>query len=489
MSSMKWMFWVLIVLLASFAGRAAQAQEVQLAFDEAGRLVVLEAREAGRLGLFGEYAGFIEARLFGQPDGAAVLEILHKPAREVVRVRQPLTAAELAALRARIAAQRAAAPEPAVLDQSGRPRLLKQAALASLFFYGPALPFILGVEEPGAVGGLYLMGASAGFFGPFFLTRDVPVTEGATALAGTGAAFGALHGLGLMALAGADDLSGRAYVTAAVGLSVAEAVAGFRYAARHGLTAGDAGVISTGGTYGATMGLLSSVLLLAEVEDAAVGLRAAAGLGLAGSAAGLYAGRRLSRMEPYTEGDVTVLGTAGGLGFYTTAAALELTDVSSPRLGAALLMAGTTAGMAVGRRLSHDVDFTRGQGVFLSLGTLAGGLFGAGLATIIEGDASASGPGGVSYGPDGDPIYVEDEALFEGGDALYLGLSAAGAMAGFGLMYRIYAGEARAAHRAARGLGALRIRVHPEGVLHGLRHGPAVPTPRPVSLFSLQAAL
>jgi len=100
----------LLATLALGAG-GLRAQEVQVPVDEAGRIQVITAELARRLGLFAEVEGFREARLFQLPDGTFLLEITSGRGNQLQRDRRPLSAADAAAFRSDLTA-RASPPEP-----------------------------------------------------------------------------------------------------------------------------------------------------------------------------------------------------------------------------------------------------------------------------------------------------------------------------------------------------------------------------------------
>jgi hypothetical protein len=387
---------------------AAAQQEVQVALDEEGRVEVVDARLAQRLGLFVDrYPGFQEARLFlVLPDSTYVLEVTRVHEDRTVRERVPLAAAEAAELR-RDVAERIGARAPAVgLDQEGRARLLGGTALMGLAFYGWAVPTILDVDEPRTEVALYMLTAGASFFGPWIATRDRTVTRSMADLGFYGATRGAIHGLLLHeALAGETASARRERTETAAALigSIGGAVAGYWWARDGRLDLADARTIGLGGDAGLLYGLGT-----AHLVDA--GSRAAAGLAVAGSGAGLAIGRALADRRPYAPGDVSVLTTGGLLGAYTAIAVMDWTGTERSRAYTAAAMAGGLAGFTAADRLVRHTDFPEGQGRLIGLGTVAGGLVGLGLAYLVTGDEA-------------------DDAT------LFLTASSLGALAGFAVTY------------------------------------------------------
>jgi hypothetical protein len=105
------------------------------------------------------------------------------------------------------------------------------------------------------------------------------------------------------------------------------------------------------------------------------------GLGIAG---GYYAGKRRN----YSTGDVYIVETAGLLGTYLAAAPLIVFEPDDPRLIAGALLVGASAGFLLGDRLVLGKEASRGQGILISLGTVAGGLIGMGLGFLVYPEGS-----------------------------------------------------------------------------------------------------
>lgn len=391
--------WLRPVLLAlAFVLGSAQlaaAQEVQLSFDRAGTIQVLDAQRAERMGLFvDEYPGFQEARLFQAGDSVR-LEILSRRDGTVIRTTRILSPAQLGDLRDRLAMPPAAvAVAPSA---NARTLLLASSTLLGLTVYGPALPIAFDVDDTKSATALYMATASASFFIPWILTSNVTP---AMAQAGYyGSTRGFLHGAALHYLiAGGDDddcnFEDCTYVrnTLASGVlgGVAEGVAGYLWARNTNMTGGEANATSLGGDWGLLNGFGLAVVtgISDEGSNEDDHDRATTTLGLAGAAGGMGLGRILSEDRDYTYGDVEVMSTAGLLGTYVGWA---IADEASGRQKAemAATMAGSIVGIAIGDRLVADNDFTYGQAALVRLGTLAGGLLGAGTGVLLESESSS----------------------------------------------------------------------------------------------------
>jgi hypothetical protein len=367
---------------------AAAQQEVQVPIDEQGRIQVLDAATASRLGLFiDQYPGFHEGRLLLQlPDSAYVFEVTTVRSGQTARERLPRTAAEVAELRREVTAQMAVRSPAALLDQEGRGSLLATTTLLGLGFYGWGLPIALNVQNDETAVSLYMLTGGASFFVPWMLTSRATVSRGMADLAGWGATRGIVHGLVLHELiAGPEDLDHwedtdeRGEVALALAGSVAEGIIGYSFARGRRLEVGQAKSIGLGGDVGLGYGAGLAYMV-------GGGHRATAAGALAGSALGVVGGNRYGRLRSPTPGDVSVLLTAGLLGAYTGVTVIEWTDTESGRLVTSAALAGGAAGLAIGDRLVTPARLTEPQARLVGLGTLAGGALGFGVAYLLVGE-------------------------------------------------------------------------------------------------------
>lgn len=469
------MFRLHVVLLALLLGAlvpsAARAQEVQVPLDESGRIEVVDAALAARLGLFADRAGFREARLFQGPDGAFVLEVTSVRGGRTVRERTPMTAEQVRELRAQVGSRAAERAPRALLNQEGRYLLLSQSTLLGVGFYGWALPYVLDVEEAPAFT-LFTLTAGASFFLPYVLTEGQPVTYGMANLSRYGATRGLAHGALLSRLVQGDEeectyIDGdvvycdddfgedRAEVATMLLASVAEGVGGYLWARGERMTAGTANAVATGGDFGLAAGLATA--FLAGTDD--IGERATAAITLPVAAAGVVAGRAVAARRDYTWGDVDLIYTGGALGAFSGAALSEMVGLEE-KPTVVLGMAGAAAGLYLGDRLVRGTDFTVSQAALNRLGTLAGGLVGAGVGVLVSED-------------DPTPAFV--------GAALGAGL-------GYFATYRSLVPAAREQRgESVASAGGWKVRIAPEGVLGmvaGDRLRSAASEPAPLLVFS-----
>lgn len=451
-------FLALAVTTLLVAGPAQAQQEFPVPMDREGRIEVVDARLAERLGIFTDrFAGFQEARLWLQvPDSTYILEVAAVREGRRLRERVPLSAIEADELRDDIS-RRIAIRAPATgVEREGRAALVGGATVLGLAFYGWAVPVMFDVDEATTATGLYMLTAGSAFFGPWMGTRNRSVTRGTAYLSNYGARRGILHGLlAHMLVTGGDEASDpdsdiRGEVASAMAFSVAEGLTGYAVARERGLDFGTTRTIGMAGDFGMLQGL--GLALLTEPSD-----QAGAGLVLAGAAAGLALGYPIARRRRYSAGDVTVVSAAGYLGAYT---GLALVDMFEPDINdgsdggrwyAAGGMAGTVAGLLVGDRLVRPTEFSEGQGWLIALGTVAGGAVGLGGAYLLVGDTEDSGDSRV-----------------------YLAASSVGAMAGYGITFRSLAPDAQ---RAESGMEAFDVQVNPVGAALALSGSAGRPGP------------
>jgi hypothetical protein len=367
---------------------AATAQERQVPFDSAGRVMVIDARMAEAAQLFTHVRGFREARLYQHMDGAYTLEVRYVEDGQELIVRDFLSEGDHRSLQERVESYLVTQPRIG-LDQSGRPYLLRRTAGMAYLVWGPSMVGALDIEDGGTATAIALLTGSAGFVVPYLMTRDQPVPMPAARLAFSGSTLGYAHGLALSAAVAGEHISAQGAFATALVFSLGEAYAGYRYGLNPNVTEGTARLMTTGGWFGLGIGSMVGMLTfrdidnLDQVEDSDRELRTMAALGLAGSVAGVYAGNRFAQGNDYTLGDASVLATAGGLGAYTGITAAVLAEPSF-KGGVGLVLVGTSAGLATGYALTKTTNFTASQANYIDLATGAGFLLGAGISQLVS---------------------------------------------------------------------------------------------------------
>lgn len=449
----KTFLFVIVVFSLSLA-TVSNAQEVLVPIDAEGKLEFIDAKLEKELGLFPEYRNFQDARLFQISDTSFVLEIHYQPEERVLKVRLPLSTKEVSEFRWKVTRRIREEKPRVVLDQEGRTKLLAGTLTLSLGYYGWALPYTLDVDDSKSFLAIYMLTSGAGFFIPLSLTKDMRVTDAAATLSLYGGTRGILHGMSLYELFGGEDESERGLVGLGMLGSISEAVVFFHIANKSNMSSGTADVISTGGDFGIGWGLGTAHLagFFDDEEE-----RSIFGSILLGSGAGLLAGKYLAGNQPYTRGDAYVLGGAGFLGAYIPVALVDIADPDDGKVYTAAAMLGSVFGLGLGDRLVRGKDFSTGQGRLITLGEMAGGLIGLGVAYIVS---------------------SEDE-----NSALYLNSIALGATAGFWLMYRSFAKDARSYEQSS----SWNIQLAPEGLLvYGMSKRSSTSLKRAIPLAKLE---
>lgn len=401
---------------------AAQV-EVQVPFDESGKIVTLTPRQNRKIELFDSPDTFIEARLFQQSDSVFVLEVLRQTGLATNRERKNISASDLRAIRIRVgtylelyADDKFLRPQDEVaedyvpsafeIDQSGRSALLWGSTLWSLFYYGTATSIALGVVDEnggtGTVAAVYLLTGGLGYLAPALLTKNAPVSEGAVTLALGGMFQGAIHGWLLTGLIGGTDASERLGFGLSVLAGVGESVAGYVVGTNSGIEEGHASVINTTEFYGMATGGLLAFTIMGEGLEGDASIRIASGMALAGAVGGIFAGNILGRSQHFSSTDASVYAISGLLGITLPISVILAIDPAEIdlRLASGLTVVGAVGGLLFGRELVRGVDFLGSDGTGLVLGTFAGGLigFGVGLLTDNSQITAATAWGGAALG-------------------------------------------------------------------------------------------
>ncbi len=283
-----------------------------------------------------------------------------------------------------------------------RSGFVRDQTILGLVVYGPAFAAMVGDNGVKATAG-YLVMAGGTFFAAAELSRRMDITEARHLLSTRMAVRSAASALYISASAdsraptnGAAALIGGLGGTA-MGLAVGK-----------GLTAGEA--MAT--VFGHDLAMASAAAItfaadpdVGDDEGLSDQMRAVVltGAGLSGYALGrFYAGR-----APYlvTAGDVDVLWVGTGIGAIAAGAAIAESDPSDETTALSLLAGGLLGTVLADRVLVRRYDHTRAEGRLLALGGAAGGLIGIGVGVLAAGEADR-------------------------GEALTLGLGAAGASLG-----------------------------------------------------------
>ena len=377
---------IIVVAVLCVGALVAQAQvERQIAFDEAGKILVITKSLNDEYRWFEPLETFLEARLFRMTDSAYVLEILRRGDEGSERERKQLSMVEMLALRSRI--QINAMPvEIGGLDQSGRSALLWGSTLWSLFYYGTAISYTFSADGSAGSAPSYLIAGGLGYFVPAILTLDANVTAGAASLAVGGMFQGALHGWALAGLVGGENVNPRTGFALSVLGGVSETIAGYVIGSNTGISEGAAGLINTTEFYGAAGGALAALTIVGTDVSGNTGIRVLSGLGLIGAAGGILIGNEIIKSQHVTSADATVYAVSGALGLglpYAILLAVNPSDVST-RLITGIGLLGAAGGLYLGTRFIDGLDYRDDDGTTVLLSTLAGGVIGLGVSQLVD---------------------------------------------------------------------------------------------------------
>ena len=417
-------FVFLIVVALGIGARPSAAQVVErpVAFDSAGRVMVLTPASVARMELLPPVwqvtGDFREARLYAV-DAGYVLTVT-RPSGAVERY--PLSADDVAYLRARASSLPPAVVEDFYLSSGVRRDFIRNQTILGITVYAPAFALAVTNDEAGRLA-TYLLVAGASYFGAATVSREMEITAPMNALATHMALHGAAGGFGTAyALGGEHDARAAGAFTGGVLGTAAGLWIG------RGLTGGEARAMGFGADATALVALGLLHLDQAVADDGPT-RRGDAAILVGAGAFGYGLGLGYARTARYniTAGDVTTLWTAGAIGAVAALAPFANGDHDlDVRVPAAT--GGFVAGLIAGDRLLvRRFDHSAGEGALIAVGAVAGGLMGTGIAVLIDRD----------------------------NDALAIALGAAGAAGGVAATERIFPPAGDAGRRASR------VRVHP----------------------------
>ena len=442
------LLFALLLLTAPFAG--AQVVETPQPFDAEGRVMVITPSIAARLQLgppaWRVVGDFTEARLFALGGDAYVLAVTR---RDGAVERYSITGADRAYLRDRTSAL----PQQFLTrpDRGDRNRFLRNQMILGLLVYSPSFAGALTDDGAGAVSA-YLLMAGATFFGASQVAREITVTPAMRSLSTHGALHLAAAGGTLAYVMGADPDDNDEAINAGIFLGgIGGTAAGLVFGNR--MTSGQA--VASG--FGADVGVLTmlGLVIAAQGGDDPDDLnRGDAGLLVAAGAAGYPLGYLYPRSVSYnvTGGDVGTLWLSGLLGASTVGIFLADGDpgVTTRALG---LTAGFLGGIVAGDRVFVSrFDHSAGDATLMSLGGIAGGLIGLGIANLI--DRSENGHLGMGLFTAGAMAGVAATHSFTapGGDQGRGGPPGGGASGGFSSRIHLNPAGAALAASGVRGL-------------------------------------
>ncbi len=373
----------LIIVAASLS-----AQETEIPMDDSGRVFLLTAEMARSAGLYTDVEGFVEARLFQQPDSTCFLEISTTVDGRTVRHRRVLSTEQVSALRMRISqtAARTVRKDTTAVDRSGRSAFLQGMIGLSLSYYGFAFPIAVESEQAEVSMGLYLVGGALSYVIASASTAEGPVTRAQAAAFTYHATRGAFQGTAVYCLIAGENSSLRwAVPVGAVGSALLGTEA-FNSVGEMGTPLGEIDTKGVFENFGILAGIGAAYLIRSgdAFDVAPQDLRLLSGSILAGSVAGYAVGSALTDSYRYTSGDAQVIQTIATIGAF---AAFTLLDVAGNEPRKPFVMAGLTGGLGglgLGAVLCAHSHYPEDDGTSVRLASSAGVVFGLGVAYLVS---------------------------------------------------------------------------------------------------------
>lgn len=370
----------------------AQVVERPVSFDSAGQVMVMTPYIAGRADLRAPWwpvsGDFAAARLYTVNDSSYVLTVARKSG---VVERYTLSVADREAIRAIVSRL----PREVIAARNdARNSFIKNQTILGLAVYGPAFAIALGDNPAGATAG-YLVVAGGSFFAASEIARRNLISRPQSDLGFNMGHNGALAGWATMFIFDASD-QGQAAGAFMGGIGGAALGVGLG----RGMTEADAIGAAFGSDIGALIGFGVAETIRGDETctttenppgffstscERGMSDRAEVTIILASGILGYPFGVLYPRNARYhvTPGDINALWGTALLGA-TTAGAFLNTN-ASVRTAAATMTTGGVLGIVLGDRfLARPYDHGRTDGSRVTLGAIAGGLIGAGVAALIN---------------------------------------------------------------------------------------------------------
>ncbi len=419
----------------------AFSQEMQVPFDDEGKIPVLDNEINKKIQVITGYDNFKEALLFLNPDSTYTLEISYLKNGVLMKERKILNREEASELRQKVTALVKQKSPSTLVNDEGRTYYMIGSTGLGLFAYGWEVPVLFKAEDYTAMG-VYCLSAAAGILIPYVATANTDVTLGSAHLAIYGGISGQIHGL---LIGAAFDIKDEGIIGMMMLTSIAENIAGFSIAKNNNLSGGYVDIMTHYATLGTGYGFLTDALF--EIDEDGFEW-----LPLLGSAAGYYVGNCVAKSQNYTMGDAMMASVPSYLSFMATTSVFLFFDEINPQAFAATSMITVALGSYLGNVLVKDKDFSTSQGVITELSSAAGMLIGSGLGYILSGKEE-------HYG------YYEHYDTYD--EELVFALGTVGAIAGYGLAYLGYKDDAVV--KTENSTGSLDFNISPVGLIEGLK--------------------
>jgi hypothetical protein len=375
---MKLLLFILTITVFLFCNMKLTAQQ-QVPFDTLNNIQNITPEIEKEIGYFKMYSDFQKAELFLNPDSTYTLKVHYMSEGNLNTKDLNMSREEYLQLRSRVLNSLKFERDDENLNHRTR-FLISSAALGGVIWV-PSLLSLMDIENASTAGGLYFISLGGCYLIPGLITRNQNVSKSSAILSAGGGILGAGHGMLLFALT-SDDLEGDLFSLLVLSGSFSEYLLGYNYAKNKNLTAGEASMMTSNGLIFGIHGFLLSAAADLFQDDGTAKL--GYGLSLAGSIAGIYLGKSMANDGRYTSGDAGIYTNLTVLGAYAGASINALTEIESAQAGVSIVIATTAIGQLIGHSISDDYDFTDSQSNYAMLGTVGGGLIGAGLGLMTD---------------------------------------------------------------------------------------------------------
>jgi hypothetical protein len=385
---MQRLFIIGVLVLSALSRINAQVIERPVPFDSAGSLLVMTPAIAAQAGLRPPWwpvsGEFREARIFTANDSTYILSVT-RPSGVVERY--SMAAIDRDAIRATVSKLPVEVLEK---RNNARNAFVRGQTIDGLLFYAPAFATAIANDGAAATAG-YLVVAGGTFFAASEISRRMFISRSMNDLAFNMGHNGSLAGWATMYLLGGED-----HAQAAGAFVGGLAGAGLGLRLGKGMTESDAVGAAFGSDVGALIGYGTTEAIRGERScnqptggSPSCGRRlsnkAEVALILGSGIIGYPFGVLYPRNASYnvTPGDIQTLWPSLGIG--ATAAAAFISDNPSQSAVAATLTAGGILGIIMGDRVFvRRYDHSKAEGGQVTLGTIAGGLMGAGVGYLLD---------------------------------------------------------------------------------------------------------
>ena len=234
---MKLIFTIVLFLICSVMN-ITNAQEVQVPIDQEGKIDIINLELQQKLGMFTDIKDFWEARLFQTSDSLFVLEITYQQGERNFRKREQMNAVQAADFRKQVSDRIHRSAPRAILDQSGRTKLMSTIVGLSIGFYGLSVPVMIEPEDNKVGVGWYLLTIGCIYLGANTLTKDIEVNDVAATAFQYGSSRGIVHSGALYGLLAGSESKIRWSVPISTVGSILEGIGTMSYVQRNKMSIG-----------------------------------------------------------------------------------------------------------------------------------------------------------------------------------------------------------------------------------------------------------